>query len=477
MDMDTAWNAWKIMNKYHHRNTRQIKQTISLKLLIISCLFFTPLSTLLADEWIYTTRPGDTIWDISKKHLKSVHYWSRVQQHNDVDIARQLSPGTRLRIPVEWLKTPVATANVVSVTGNVEHITADESTTSPLAARDTLAIGDRIRTATNSSALIQFADGSTLLIQQNSEVEFNSLSAYGETGMVDTRLRLQQGRVETSVKKLRQNGSRYEITTPAAVAAVRGTQFRVAYENDQSTMGSEVVEGKINVAAAGADQGINEGFGTITEKGQPPLPPVKLLPAPTLANIADRIRYLPYPLQWTALQGAQQYRIQLSPESAPETLAYESLGERNTHELGQVDDGAYILKIRGIDKLGLEGFSAEKTITIDTQFPTVSGLQPEHEASISAAPYHFSWDKLDGVVEYRIQLASDSAFTHLIIDETVDFTNFIHNSNLQQGDYFWRVAAYDKDGNQGRFTDAHTLTVSDSNRHYYWLLLIPLLFL
>jgi hypothetical protein len=50
-------------------------------LFFISLLFIYPVISS-ADDWIYTTRPDDTLWDISKKYLKSANYWKRLQQHN-----------------------------------------------------------------------------------------------------------------------------------------------------------------------------------------------------------------------------------------------------------------------------------------------------------------------------------------------------------------------------------------------------------
>lgn len=406
----------------------------------------------IAEEWVYTTRPGDTLWDISKTYLKSVNYWSRVQKLNDVDVAKHLSPGTRLRIPLEWLKTPAASATVVSITGQVNRVSSDQVETR-LDSKQQLAVGDTIETAQNSSALIQFADGSTLLVQQNTRVTFNTISSYGKTGMVDTRIRLQQGRVETAVKPLRDPVSRYQISTPAAVAAVRGTQFRVAYENNNDTMGSEVVEGGINVAAQGAEQPVDTGFGTIAEKGKPPLEPVLLLQKPVLHTTAEKIRYLPYTFGWQRIEGAKKYRIQISPQDNPQSLVYESLSETNQHALSSLADGQYILRIRGIDKLALEGFNSEHNFTIDTNFPLVSPLLPANGDTLDELPYTFSWEKADNVKSYHLQVASDTEFGNIVLDQKPVTEQYVSNIHFAPGEYYWRVAAIDHEGNLGKYSE------------------------
>ncbi len=466
--------------KHTCATTHSINHYLQTLLAGISLLFillaYTP--TLSADEWIYTTRPGDTIWDISKKHLKSVSYWSKVQQHNQVDIAKHLSPGTRLRIPVEWLKAPVASASVISVTGSVQ-IKAIEGEARNLISKQALKVGDSIITGENSSALIQFADSSTLLIQQNSQVIFNTISSFGSTGMVDTRIRLQQGRIETAVKPLRSKASRYEITTPAAVAAVRGTQFRVAYNADESTMGSEVTEGNIDVTAQQQSTSIDNGFGNVTAEGSTPGEPVRLLQAPEIYIDSKTPESLPYTFTWEALYGASEYRILLSPKDAPDTLAYEFTSQLNRLTLEQVADNNYLVKVRGIDKLGLEGFNGQNSLSIDNHVPQLVTQLPAHGAELNALPYEFEWQASDKIAKYHFQLSKNSDFKHIVFDYKGEQNTLSHQKELSPGTYYWRVAAIDDDGVQGKYSETRELTVSESPYAYlkYLLFIIPLLLL
>ena len=74
---------------------------------------------------------------------------------------------------------------------------------------------------------MQFADQSELQVLPNSEVVLDKLSHHKHTGMVDTRIRLNSGSVNTRVEKQGPD-SHYEISTPAAITAVRGTAFRLS---------------------------------------------------------------------------------------------------------------------------------------------------------------------------------------------------------------------------------------------------------
>lgn len=452
-------------------NPNQLKKVI-VNLLLIFTLLLPSIST--ADEWTYTTRPNDTIWDISKKYLKSVTYWKKLQAHNSVDIAKHLSPGTKLRIPLEWLKIQAAPALVLSVTGEVKLQTSKDKPLTIITTKQLVNIGDTVITGENGSTLIQFADNSSLLVQKNSRVIFNTLSAYGQSGMVDTQIRLQQGRVETAVKPLRGSISRFEITTPAAVAAVRGTSFRVAYEETQETMASEVVKGSINVAAQGSELPIDKGFGSITEKGNPPQAPVKLLDKPTLSGLPDKIIHLPFNFKWPVLEGALEYRIQISPAEQTNSLSLESAQATNYYNLKQLNDGDYIIRVRGIDANKLEGFNAEHSFTLNTDFPVVSLIQPADNTEVSGDEVELKWTKEDKASQYRVQISTDIQFSETTVDELIKENSFSITEELSENTYFWRIIAIDDLGNNGKPSETQTFVVS-GNPYESLLLLLYLL--
>ena len=163
--------------------------------------------------WVYTVRPGDTIWDLTARHCTSVLHWKRIQRLNNIPDGpdRQIPPGTRLRFPVDILKHQPTAASVLKWQGTVELRRADGSSAA-VADNTPLYSGDSLTTGANSSLTIRFADGSELLVTSGSQVDMDSLSAYGDTGMVDTRIRLKGGQVDSRVQPGTGPGSRYQIT-------------------------------------------------------------------------------------------------------------------------------------------------------------------------------------------------------------------------------------------------------------------------
>ncbi|MEK0265262.1 FecR domain-containing protein [Stenotrophomonas rhizophila] len=186
---------------------------------------------LLAQDWTYRVRPGDTIWDLSARYLKPSIAWEQLQSHNGIADPYRLPPGSQLRFPVAWLQVQPAPARVLAVRGPV-HSQTDGQPRREVAEGDLLRIGQELFTGDDASVTVVFADDSRLQLREQSRLRFDQLSRYGRTGMVDTRLRLEQGRASNRVTPANGPASRYIIDAPTATSSVRGTVFRVSAGRD-----------------------------------------------------------------------------------------------------------------------------------------------------------------------------------------------------------------------------------------------------
>ena len=402
--------------------------------------------------WVYTVRPGDNIWNLTEKYCVSVLHWKRIQRVNNVRLDRQIPPGTKLRFPLDILKYQPATAQVAEVQGSAQLIQAGGKAAVPLKPQTALRSGDRIITSAGANVTLQFADGSELLVLEDSEVTMDTLSAWGTTGMVDTRVRLQGGRIDTRVKPSQGPGNRYHIIPPAAVAAVRGTRFRVAADKQQPLSRSEVTAGTVSVGDAKSSQDIPAGFGLVSESGKPPQPPRPLLPAPDLTGIAGPYTSLPLQFNWSPLQGAQGYRLQIAPDGAFKTLIADQSAVQPSVQWADLPDGRYALRVRGIDEVGLEGLDAVELFEVDARpfAPLPTGMGGG--TLVREPTPGFSWQAVDGVKAYRFELARDAAFTQMVTRRQTDGVGIEMAEPLQPGGYYWRVASVDPDGDQGPFS-------------------------
>lgn len=408
--------------------------------------------------WEYTVRPGDNIWNLTKRHCTSVRYWQRIQKLNKIDLDREIPPGTRLRFPLSILKHQPASALVARLQGSAQLMRADTGKAVPLRAGTAVHSGDRIVTGPDSNLMLQFADGSRLLVLSDSEVLMDSLSAWGTTGMVDTRIRLQGGRVDTRVKPATGPGSRYQIITPAAVAAVRGTAFRVAAESGKAIMRSEVTAGTVEVGNAGKSTPVAAGFGLVAEAGKPPGEPRELLPPVDLSPVPAVQRQLPLNFSWTTVNGARSYRFQIAPNTDFDSLLVDNTTEKTAASVNDLPDGRYALRVRAIDEVGLEGLDSVYPFEVDARpVPPATATPPDASVVRQATPT-FSWSETPDSSAYRIQIAEDAGFSRLVTDRKIETARYTREQPLTPGAYHWRVAGFDNSGGQGPFGPPRSFT-------------------
>lgn len=426
---------------------------IVLQLLLLAFTLGT-LSSAVAEEWIYTVRPGDNLWELSKEYLKDTSYFSKVQSHNGIAFPRQIAPGTELRIPLGWLKNEPVSARVVHVRGHAEVIQASTNQSRLLETGQLLAIGDQVHTGAGSSVSLQLADGSSLVIQSDSKVVMDTLRSYGTTGMIDTRLRLQRGRVESRSHPSKDAQSWFEIITPAAVTAVRGTEFRVGLDAARPTSRTEVLEGLVAVSGAGTSYQVPAGYGIVAEAGAPLQPPRALLSPPDVSYFPAIVETLPVSLSWPALEGAISYRIQVSAGETLAGLLQDRALSLPGYDLSGLPDGQYLLRLRGIDELGLEGSNAEHRLLVRRpQILPPRLLEQNGQGDPGERPL-FSWTKVRNAVGYQIQVSEEPGFASLIIDQEASISgSFRPAVALPPGKYFWRVASRDEKGNLSLFSE------------------------
>lgn len=344
-----------------------IRFIYTLLLVVVTC---SP-SLVSAEEeyWEYTFRPGDSIWKIAERYTTTVNNWGEIQKLNQIKQGpdRKIRPGTRIIIPVSMLKQQPTPALVIAVSGEATLVRANGEQ-SKVTLGEKLYSGDRVVTADKQNLRMQFADKSELQVLSNSVVVLDKLSHHKQTGMVDTRIHLNSGSVNTWVEKQHPN-SHYEIRTPAAITAVRGTAFRLSTDDEQISR-TEVTEGMVAVSAGTSEKEIQDGYGIVAEKDKPLPEPVKLLTAPNM-SIETSAEQTSVQVSWIALDGAILYRYQLASDEKFNQIVVDNTTTENTIGLDQLTPGHYYLSVRGVDQFKLEGLDSVASFEIKEPPPPV----------------------------------------------------------------------------------------------------------
>jgi len=420
-----------------------------------------------AEDYLYTVRPGDNPWNLTERYLRDLRYWPRLLQYNRITDATQIQPGSTLRIPSRWLGMRAAEMRIGQMRGAV-HVRDDHrgdpsgSSDSAAAWRpaqegQALSVGQRLRTGADGSATLELSGGTVVLMRPDSELKLIRASEPRvPDGGTWLSIELLRGGLENVVPRRPAGGTRFEIETPSAVAAVRGTEFRVSATADAAR--AEVLEGAVAFTAKRGGVTLPAGTGSVAAAGQASQPAVPLLPAPDLADVPARIRRLPISIPLQPLPGAVRYQSQLLPAGS----ALIASDERSTtpHARARdLPDGDYLLRVRGVDANGLEGFQAERPLTIDARPEPPVLSAPASEAVVAPASLAFRWTDA-GVAEYRLQISDSAQFASTVVDRVVAGTSTdVDASGLSPGLYHWRVASRAAGGKLGPYSDVERLRV------------------
>ena len=191
----------------------------------------------------------DTLIGLCQKYLTHPEKWPQVSKLNHLPDSNYISPGQKILVPVALLKGAPMDGVVTSLQGEAFSHPAGSTEWRPLQLRSTVVEGSSLKTAANSSLEISFEDGTSFQLREQSLVTVKA-SKKGVLHLLRV-LRLEGGKIISRVKSATGKDSRFEIETPSALAAARGTHYRVAVDG-QGTTRAEMLESRIDLSAMGA---------------------------------------------------------------------------------------------------------------------------------------------------------------------------------------------------------------------------------
>lgn len=402
-------------------------------------------TALAAEDHLYRVRPGDTLIGISRKLLEDPHDWLRVQHLNQISEPRRMRAGRVLLIPAQLLRRPTE-GKITAITGDVRIGGR------PASLDDRIIPGNQVTTGAQSFITIELADGSRLTLQPSSRMQVESL--HRPRGG-STRLNLQSGRLESNVTPKRGPQPHFVVVTPSATIGVRGTVFRVGADEDTSR--AEVTTGSIIV------QGVHDrhppppllaGYGLVVDGNGYSGPSTSLLPPPSLTELPTFhekpvIRF-PVPV----LPGAESYRAQIAPDSDMRQIVAEMVTSGPEIRFINLADGNYTLQVRGIDRLGLEGYDARLPFQLQAHPEPPFPQSPVSDQKLFGDAPELSWSEAVDASRYQIQLADDYRFIAPLVDiENIESTKIVPTAKLIPKEYYWRVRSIGANGQAGPWSD------------------------
>lgn len=428
-------------------------------------------------DWTYTVRPGDSLEGISSRLLGSARDQDDLVSYNNISTHQPLVPGETLKVPLDWLDRSPKPARATSVTGNVFVYPHLETERRHLRVGDRLNVGDEVRT-TNGQAVIKLADGSVLQLERQSRLTFDRLTQYGRSGMADTRMNLERGRINTEVEPFEHRGSRFEIETPSAVAAVRGTQFSLESRREGTIL--EVREGEVWFGDGQDQKAVHAGYSAFQgADGEQSLAPLDA--GPDIQTEGTSISSMPMDIRWEGSPEAGSYRVRLFDRDTGQWLISKEV--RNSRiNLDQLDNGEYRLNVASIGARNRHSEISTLDFVVNRQAHPAELAAPANQATVDGGTPAFRWKRQDEDAEARIEVARTAAFEDIVAASDWGRMETARlNQPLEPGQYHWRVVT--RKGNAstatsdvrrftmgGELADARIISTNsiDNRVNLYW---------
>ncbi|MBE7440137.1 MAG: FecR domain-containing protein [Spirochaetales bacterium] len=207
---------------------------------------------------------GETIDTFSRKYLSDPRKWRDVLRANKLT-EKDFKPGVRIEIPRDVLRR--GDAMVVNMQRRAEYSRSHSEDWLSAVTGLMLYAQDRVKTDTQGALQLAFRNQAQVTVRPGTELILNIEGSDG--------LFLKEGRIRSVLKEK----AAFSVTTPAAIASVRGTDF----ETEVSKSGSTTVScfaGSVDVTAQGRTVNLPAGHTLNVEPGKPPAAPQKLPPPP-----------------------------------------------------------------------------------------------------------------------------------------------------------------------------------------------------
>jgi hypothetical protein len=408
-----------------------------------------------ADDWIYIVKKGDTIIQTTREFMADPNAWRRLQEYNDIGKDREIPIGTKINIPVDWLKKEPAPVKVEYVSGNVRIKPAD-GRLQPLKAGTLITGGETVLTGPKSTATLKLADGSKMTLSPRSRVAFGNLTMYGKTLMVDTEVRLEGGGIASKAVAQVSPAGRYRVVTPVATAGIRGTDFRVSLDDKGEAMRSEVLSGEVALNNDIGEIALLPGFGAVAKAGQP-LESRPLLPAPVASDLPALVRSLPMRFSWQPVEGAVAWRVQIAEDAEFERIVLDDAFTEPAAEFNEaLPDGEFHLRVRGVDAEGLEGLNLIHAFSFRSLLAAPEIIAPVGNQRLTKSPVKLEWASVEGANGYGLQLSQTADFSDAS-NLVTQGTSLCLPLDLADGSYHWRAAAIGQDGEPGAWSEGQFL--------------------
>ncbi|MFO1221023.1 MAG: FecR domain-containing protein [Burkholderiaceae bacterium] len=389
--------------------------------------------------YVHVTARGDTLIGLGRRLLVDPAAWRELVPLNALRNPDRIPQGTSLRIPLRLMRTETMPATVLNATGQVATAAG-----TPVAANQALPEGSELVTGADGHATVRLVDGTLLRLRPSSRLQVNESNRLPDVGVTNSAVRLPKGRTEIEAAPAQGGKPGFRIDTPTGLLGVRGTAFRVASDGEGAATRGEVLEGTVGFSGAAPGRPVvpvPQGYGSVIAAGGVVSPPVRLLEAPDLSTLPELQERPLVNFTLPAVPGAAAYRAQVAPKAAPEAVQADVLATSTELRFDGLADGDYTLRVRAVDRQGLEGKDAERAFRLKARPEAPLPSSPEPRAVLFGGHAEFAWTANADAQSYRLQIAGDAGFDKPLRELSELTSTAAAVEALSPGSYRWRLAS------------------------------------
>lgn len=315
-----------------------------------------------------TVKPGETFSSIVLRELDTLGPWVEIAKYNKIVSPDNLKPGDVVVIPAHLLRLKNY-ATVIYVKRSVSHYDSVKNAKAELSKGTRIHRGDLIETDQSGFVSVSFNGGTSVNIQPESKMKITALECVDFKSACKIDLESVKGKLGINVQSVGfEKPTVFNIETPYASAAVRGTEFDFDVTEDGNVLG--VTDGNVEITYNGANSSIDEGKGVLAGDGRSINDLFDLLKQPELV-LGDDVTLISSEdiINWQPVDDAASYLIDFAlSESMSDILI--SSSETNTFTKPVLPQGEIYISARAVATNGLRGFSNQKklfSVDIDTE--------------------------------------------------------------------------------------------------------------
>lgn len=380
-----------------------------------------------ADTITYHVKKGDNLYTLAERYFARTIDYRIVQRLNRVADPYRLPVGQPLIVPRKILRKEPVQAVIQSYRGVV---LVDSR---PALVGMTVHERNLIETGQKSFVALRLPDETTVALPSLTRVRVERMRRTLLANNVERSFAIEAGGARAKVTPMDDPHSDFRFTTPVASSAVRGTEFRMKFDEASQRATSEVLAGAIDFTAGKAQYRLDAGFGSASDLSAP----IALLAAPDLVRPGriqdeEQLHFAVKPIP-----GASGIFVQIALDAGFLDIVDEERSASSDIQLPGLPNGSYFIRVMGVDTHVLEGQAS--TYSFERR---LNRLTTSLETSRAGRyrQYLFRWHAPDVAGgQYRFQLSQNEDGSAPIVDEVGLTTPSMILTDLPSGTYYWRV--------------------------------------